>query len=153
MSHTQIIRKQILKSDLTTVWEFICSPSNLEKITPKSMSFNITSHNKDEEMYAGMIITYKVTPVLNIPMNWMTEITQVKEKKFFVDEQRQGPYKMWHHQHLLEEVKEGILMTDIITYIPPFGFIGKIANFIFIQKKINQIFNYRYQALEKKFNS
>ena len=100
-----------------------------------------------------MIITYKVTPMLNIPMSWMTEITQVQEKKFFVDEQRIGPYKLWHHQHILKEVNEGILMTDIVTYIPPFGFIGKIANFLFIQKKINQIFNYRYQALEKKFNS
>ena len=152
MSHTQIIRKQILKSDLATIWDFICSPSNLEKITPKSMSFNITSNNKDEKMYAGMIITYKVTPILNIPISWMTEITQVQEKKFFVDEQRLGPYKMWHHQHILKELEEGILMTDIVTYIPPFGFIGKIANFLFIRKRINQIFNYRYQILEKKFN-
>ena len=103
-------------------------------------------------MYEGMIITYKVTPLLNIPLSWMTEITHVKEKKFFVDEQRLGPYKMWHHQHIFEKCEQGVIMKDIITYIPPFNFIGRIANTIFIEKKVNDIFDYRKKVLDELFN-
>ena len=152
MAYTQIIRKQIIKSDINTLWNFISSPENLEKITPKWMSFKITSKSLSKKMYAGMIISYKVKPVLNIPMKWITEITHVQEKEYFVDEQRLGPYKMWHHEHKLEKTKEGILMTDIITYIPPFGFFGRIINYFFIKKRVNKIFNYRYSVLDNKFN-
>ena len=152
MAYTQIIRKQIIKSDINTLWNFISSPENLEKITPKWMSFKITSKNLSKKMYAGMIISYKVKPVLNIPMKWITEITHVQEKEYFVDEQRLGPYKMWHHEHKLEKTKEGILMTDIITYIPPFGVFGRIINYFFIKKRVNKIFDYRYSILDNKFN-
>ena len=153
MAYTQIIRKQIIKSDINTLWNFISSPENLEKITPKWMSFEITSKNLSKKMYAGMIISYKVKPVLNIPMKWITEITHVQEKEYFVDEQRLGPYKMWHHEHKLEKTKEGILMTDIITYIPPFGVFGRIINYFFIKKRVNKIFDYRYSVLDNKFNN
>ena len=152
MFYTQIVQKQILKSDLQTVWNFISSPNNLEKITPDDMSFKITSKNINESMYPGMIITYKVTPLLKIPLTWVTEITHVKEKNFFVDEQKIGPYKLWHHQHILKEVEEGVLMIDIITYQPPLGFIGALLNFLFIKKKVTHIFKFRYNVLEKLFN-
>ena len=153
MAYTQIIRKQIIKSDINTLWDFISSPENLEKITPKWMSFKITSKSLSKKMYAGMIISYIVKPVLNIPMKWITEITHVQEKEYFVDEQRLGPYKMWHHEHKLEKTKEGILMTDIITYIPPFGVFGRIINYFFIKKRVNKIFDYRNSVLDNKFNT
>ena len=89
MSYTQIVKKQTLNENIDKVWEFMSSPKNLEEITPNEMSFNITSSNKDEKMYEGMIITYKVTPLLNIPLSWMTEITHVKDKKFFVEGEKQ----------------------------------------------------------------
>jgi len=152
MSYTQIIKEQTLNENIDKVWDFMSSPKNLEEITPNEMSFNITSSNKNEKMYEGMIITYKVTPLLNIPLNWMTEITHVKEKKFFVDEQRLGPYKMWHHQHIFEKCKNGVIMKDIITYIPPFNILGKIANTLFIEKKVNAIFDYRKKILDEIFN-
>ena len=152
MSYTQIIKEQTLNENIDNVWDFMSSPKNLEEITPEEMSFNITSSNKDEKMYEGMIITYEVTPLLNIPLSWMTEITHVKEKNFFVDEQRLGPYKMWHHQHIFEKCEQGIKMKDIITYIPPFYFLGKIANTLFIEKKVNDIFEYRKKVLDKIFN-
>jgi len=81
----------------------------------------------------------------------MTEITQVKELEYFIDEQRVGPYKMWHHQHFIEPIEGGVLMKDIVTYIPPLGFLGAIANSLFIKKKLNEIFDYRTTALEKKY--
>ena len=153
MSFTQIYREQLVKTDINTLWDFMSSPKNLETITPESMMFKITSKNKDEKMYPGMIITYIVSPLLKIKLTWMTEITQVKEKSFFIDEQRLGPYTMWHHQHIFKQTEEGILMKDIITYIPPFGIIGKIANFLFIKNKVNQIFDYRNKKINSLFNN
>lgn len=152
MAYTQIKRTQLIKTDIDTLWEFMSSPKNLQAITPKSMLFKITSDNKDEKMYPGMIISYKVAPVLNIPMTWVTEITQVKKHAFFIDNQVIGPYKLWHHQHIFEPTKDGILMKDIITYAPPFGIIGKIANIIFIKRKVESIFDFRFKILEERFN-
>lgn len=152
MSHYQLIKKQHLKTDLNTIWDFVSSPRNLKEITPDYMLFQITSKELKEKMYPGMIISYKVSPVLNLKINWVTEITQVKEKQFFIDEQRLGPYKMWHHQHFFEEDANGVLMTDIVTYIPPFGVLGDIANQLFIKKQLEDIFNYRFNVLEKKYN-
>ena len=96
----QFKTKQLLKSDLETVWDFVSSPRNLKKITPPYMGFDITSKDLPLKMYPGMIISYKVSPLLSIPTTWVTEITQVEKYKFFIDEQRVGPYTMWHHQHL-----------------------------------------------------
>ncbi len=151
MLHT-IQTKQFLKSDINTLWAFMSSPSNLAKITPSYMGFNILS-NEVEKMYAGQIIEYYVSPVLGIKMHWVTEITHVEELHYFVDEQRFGPYKMWHHKHFLKPVNGGVEMIDIVHYKVPFGFIGKIANTFFIKNKIKQIFDYRFNVLEKLFNN
>ena len=153
MSYTQIKKEQILNTDIKNLWDFMSSPKNLSRITPKSMLFKITSNNKNDNIYPGMIISYKVAPLLNIPITWMTEITHVKENKYFVDEQRIGPYKIWHHEHIFKPLDDKkILVTDIITYVPPFGFIGKILNKILIKKKVENIFEYRERILEDMFN-
>lgn len=152
MSHFQLKKTQLLNSDIDTIWDFASSPKNLKEITPDYMLFNITSEGLPEKMYPGMIITYEVSPLLNIKMKWVTEITQVVEKKFFIDEQRIGPYSLWHHQHFFEENDEGVLMTDIVTYKPPFGLLGDIANSLFIEKQLEEIFQYRWDAMDKKFN-
>ena len=149
----QLKREQLLKSDINTVWDFVSSPSNLSKITPSYMLFEITSDNKNEKMYPGMIISYKVAPILNIKMNWVTEIKYVVTNKFFIDEQRVGPYSIWHHQHFFEDTKEGVIMRDIITYKPLFGILGVLANYIIINKKLKNIFDYRFKVMEQKFNN
>ena len=151
-SYTQIIRKQLINTNIDDLWSFMSSPKNLERITPDSMEFKITSNNEDQLMYPGMIISYKITPLLNFPLRWVTEITHVKEKEFFVDEQRLGPYRMWHHEHIFKIKEDGVLMTDIITYIPPFGLLGKLANNLFIKRRIKKIFDYRSQIIEQLFN-
>ena len=102
-------------------------------------------------MYPGMIIAYRVKPILGIPMNWVTEITHVVEGEFFVDEQRAGPYRIWHHQHRILPVEKGVMMTDIVTYQPPLGFIGALANILFIRKSLHKIFDYRKAQLERIF--
>ena len=152
MAHYQFRKEQFLKTDIDTIWDFVSSPTNLKDITPDYMLFDITSKDLPEKMYPGMIITYKVSPLLNIKINWVTEITQVKDKYFFIDEQRLGPYKMWHHQHFFEKKDEGVLMTDIVTYIPPFGILGDIANVFIIKKQLKAIFDYRFKVMDEKFN-
>ena len=149
----QLKREQILKSDLETIWNFVSSPKNLPRITPTYMNFNITSKDLKDDMYPGMLISYTVTPVLGIPMSWLTEITHVSDKKYFVDEQRYGPYAMWHHQHFIEPHKDGILMTDIVTYKMPLGILGRLAHWLFVKRQLNSIFNYRFQKMEEIFNS
>jgi ligand-binding SRPBCC domain-containing protein len=150
--HHQLKYSQKLNCTIDEAWDFITSPINLEGITPKSMSFKITSDNPEQKIYPGMIITYKVAPLLGVKMPWVTEITHCEDHKYFVDEQRLGPYKMWHHQHILEDHKTHVVMKDIITYIPPFGIIGSIANALFIRNKVSSIFDYRYKILEERFN-
>ncbi len=144
---------QVLKSDMNTVWKFMSSPMNLARITPHYMGFQILSDEGDlKEMYPGQLIEYYVTPVMGIKMHWVTEITHVQDKHYFVDEQRFGPYTLWHHKHFLKEVPEGIEMTDIIHYKIPFGFIGRLANSLFIKNKVKEIFDHRYSILEELFN-
>ncbi len=142
--------KQELPISLEEAWEFFSSPLNLSKITPAYMNFVIKSELA-EKMYPGMLISYKVSPVAGIPITWVTEITHVVEKKFFVDEQRYGPYSMWHHEHHFREIDGGIEMIDIVSYVPPFGLLGRIANSLFIGKQVRGIFDYRSQVLEKYF--
>ena len=152
MAHT-LRTTQLLKTDIDTVWDFMSSPENLAKITPKYMGFTILSEKEDiKKMYPGQIIEYYVTPVMGIKMNWVTEITHVVHHHYFVDEQRFGPYAFWHHKHFIKEVPGGVEMSDILHYKVPFGFIGKIVNALFIRRKIKEIFDYRFNKLEQLFN-
>ena len=151
MPFYQFEQTQKIPASIDAVWNFISSPNNLKEITPSYLEFQVTSKTDDSIMYPGMIITYKVSPLLGIKLNWMTEITQVKSKEYFVDEQRVGPYKLWHHQHKIVAIEGGVLMTDIVTYQPPFGFLGAIANSFIIKNKLKEIFDFRTLAVEKRF--
>lgn len=147
----KLYRKQLIRRDVDFAWDFFSNPNNLSEITPKDMGFEVTS-DLPRKMYAGLIITYKVRPLLGIPVTWVTEITHVSEPKYFVDEQRFGPYRFWHHSHKFESVAEGTMMEDIVYYGLPFGIIGRIANWLFVRRRLEQIFDYRYDVLEKYFN-
>ena len=146
----QIKSKKTLNITLEESWDFFSNPRNLPKITPPWLKLKVTS-NVPEKMYAGMIITYKVYPFLGIPSNWVTEITQVKEKNFFIDEQRFGPYKFWHHQHHFRESDKGIEMEDIVTYALPFDPLSRSVNNLLVGKKVKEIFDYREKVLSKLF--
>jgi len=134
-----------------SVWDFISSPANLQKITPPCMGFRITTPDLPAKAYPGMIIQYKVSPVAGIRMTWVTEITQVKEMEYFVDEQRVGPYSLWHHEHHLKPVQGGTLMTDIVHYRPPLWILGDLAQYVLIRRQLREIFGFRTRALEKIF--
>lgn len=151
MAYYQFIREQKIPVDVHTLWDFMTSPKNLSKITPDYMGFQVTTPNLPDKVYEGMIIAYKVSPLMKIKLTWVTEITHVKDLQYFVDEQRVGPYSMWHHEHLLIPIENGVLMRDIVTYKPPFGILGRIANGLFIKKQLKGIFDYRHRKIEELY--
>ena len=116
------------------------------------MGFRITS-GEPKKMYPGQIISYQVGILPGLKSNWVTEITHIGKFKYFVDEQRFGPYKMWHHEHHFEQTSIGTRMIDIVSYKLPFGFIGRIAHTLFVKKQLNAIFSYRYEKLNALFNA
>lgn len=142
---------QFIPTNLNTAWDFFSNPNNLKDITPTNLGFKVISKFQGDAMYAGQIIEYTVSPVLGIPLYWMTEITHVEDKKYFVDEQRFGPYSMWHHQHHFRETNGGVEMTDIVHYKVPFWFLGDIANGLFVRRQLKAIFDYRYKKVEEMF--
>lgn len=139
-----------LPLSIEETWDFFSSPYNLAKITPPSMGFEVTSEVA-EKMYAGMIITYRIKPLLGIPASWVTEITHVNAPFYFVDEQRFGPYRFWHHEHHFNEAPGGIEMVDLLHYGLPFGIIGQAVNGILVQNRIREIFTYRRRVLMERF--
>ena len=134
----KIHTKQKLPISLNEAWDFLSSPKNLKKITPKEMNFNIIDCDH-KTIYPGQIIIYTVNPILNIPLKWVTEITHVVDKEYFVDEQRFGPYALWHHKHFIREIEGGVEMEDVIHYKIPLGPLGVLANYLFVQKKLQLI--------------
>lgn len=133
-------------------WDFLSDPKNLKTITPDYMGFNILS-GADRKMFPGQIIQYIVTPVAGIPTKWVTEITHVKEGEYFVDEQRFGPYALWHHKHFIESIPGGVRMEDIVDYKLPFGILGQLVHPIIVKPKLKEIFEYRKQKLIALFGT
>jgi ligand-binding SRPBCC domain-containing protein len=152
MKPYQITFKQNFPVPISTLWDFFSSPLNLVEITPNDLTFKITSEvTPSMEMYPGMIITYKISPFGGIKFNWITEITQIAHEKYFIDEQRFGPYQFWHHQHHFKIIDGGVEMTDVLTYGLPLGWLGKIANHLFVAKKLKNIFEYRRMKTAQLF--
>lgn len=147
----QLYAEQKLSISKKEAWDFLSNPQNLKKITPPSMGFEITSPYTTDKVYEGQIISYKVYPFKGIKAFWVSEITTVDEGNYFIDEQRFGPYKMWHHEHYIEETADGVIMKDIISYKNPLGFIGRIANGLLVKKQLKTIFDYRSEQLKKIF--
>lgn len=145
-------REQLLNISLEEAWGFFSSAKNLSKITPPEMRFQILSEITDKPVYSGMEIDYIVKPLLGIPVKWKTLIDKVNEPNYFTDKQLKGPYKLWEHSHHFKMTDKGLLMTDDVTYQLPFYFIGEFAHWLFVRKKIESIFDFRFKILEKMFN-
>ena len=123
-------------------WQFLSDSSNLSKMTPEYMNFKKISTDL-RPLYAGQIIQYSVTPIFGIPATWVSEITQLHEKKYFVDIQLYGPYAMWHHKHFIREIPGGVEIEDLIDYKLPFGILGQMLHLIVVKPKLNEIFAFR----------
>ncbi len=145
-------REQIVPAPIEKVWAYFCDPKNLNEITPPDMNFEIIAGG-DVEMYEGQIVEYRVEFIRGIRSLWLTEIAHVSENEYFVDEQRVGPYRFWYHEHRFELAAGGVKMIDHVSYAAPFGFLGDAVNALWIRKKLNGIFDFRYQKIAELFGS
>ena len=143
-------RTQELPVSVAQAWEFFSSPHNLAKITPKNLGFEVLGA-VPERMYEGLFINYHVSPLFGIRMKWTTEITHVKDQQYFVDEQRIGPYRIWHHEHFFEETENGVRMLDRVHYALPFGILGRLVHPWLVKPRLEEIFNFRFKAAEALF--
>ena len=143
---------QHVNASVEECWDFFSSPKNLQTITLDNMSFKIQDFD-NKRMYPGQIITYTLRPLFGIKINWVTIITVSKENQYFIDEQRFGPYALWHHKHFFEPTETGTKMTDIVHYALPFGYLGRMMNSLIIENKLKTIFKYRYNKIDELFNS
>lgn len=148
----QLKREQQINCDIETAWKFFSAANNLSKITPKDMNFTVRTKMESDEIYEGMIIDYYVSPLFGIKMDWQTEITQVNHHRSFTDFQKKGPYKLWNHFHEFIPNEKGVLIKDTVDYELPLGFLGEIAHRLFVKSKVEHIFSYRFNILEKMFN-
>jgi len=142
--------EQELPISTAEAWKFLSNPGNLEKITPKQMGFVITSQ-PSQKVYPGQIISYKISLLPGIKTNWVTEITHVEEEKYFIDEQRFGPYLMWHHEHWIKRTTSGVMLYDKVSYKIPFGIIGQLTHQLFIKQKLTAIFTHRFNIMQTIF--
>ena len=143
-------RRLEIQITLKEAWDFFSNPANLTDITPPRLGFKMTSE-APERIYPGLIMTYKVSPFFGLPVNWVTEITHVKEPEFFVDDQRLGPYKLWHHEHMFKEIEGGVEVHDLVHYALPLGPLGDIAHELVVKRQLRDIFEYRSEYLARKF--
>jgi ligand-binding SRPBCC domain-containing protein len=140
-------RSQHLPISLEEAWPFFSSPRNLEAITPAFLNFEITSE-LPERIYSGLIITYRIAAVAGIPMTWVTEVKDVEPLRRFVDEQRLGPFRFWHHEHRFREAPGGgIVMEDTVHYVMPWGWLGQGMHRWFIGARLREIFDFRRECV------
>ena len=145
--------KQTVDKEIDFLWDFFSKPSNLNKLTPEDVQFKIISGESDD-FYEGKIISYKIKPFKLVALNWVTEISQVKEGSYFIDNQIFGPYKMWHHEHHFKRNDNGTTeIIDKVKYKVPFYIIGGLIHKIFIKRKLFNIFNFRQKKINELFNN
>jgi ligand-binding SRPBCC domain-containing protein len=146
----QLLREQILPADLDRVWRFFATPRNLDELTPPDLKFRILT-TVPEEMYPGLLIEYHISPVPGVWLRWLTEIRHIRDRSYFVDEQRAGPYRLWYHEHHFEAVPGGVRMTDRVTYDVGWGPFGWLAEKLWVRRQLEHIFDYRARKVAAVF--
>jgi ligand-binding SRPBCC domain-containing protein len=144
----QLERTQILPVSQNQAWQFFSQPRNLPDITPPWLGFRITC-SADENLHAGQVFSYRLKPIFGIPATWISEITHVHEPDYFIDEQRFGPYRFWHHRHIFKPVDSGTLIHDVVHYAIGWGMFGQWVQRLIVAPRLERIFNYRQEKLEQ----
>ena len=144
-------RTQIVAASREVCWAFFSDPRNLAQLTPAALDFRVLS-DLPPAIYAGMMIEYRVRPLLGVPVTWLTEITHVEAPHRFVDEQRVGPYAVWHHEHFFAEREDGRTeISDVVHYVLPFGWLGDLAHPFVVAPQLGKIFAFREKAVAERF--
>lgn len=143
--------KQFIPSDLGTVWQFFSVPLNLSQITPTEMKFKVLHKTGGDQMYSGQLISYRVSPFPLLRLRWTTEIKAVTYQEYFIDDQKFGPFALWNHHHFFYKKENGVEMIDEVSYALPLGLLGRLANTLFVAKRVAAIFRFRKKAIENIF--
>ncbi len=144
-------KAQLIRATLDDCWRFFSDPRNLARITPPTLDFRVLS-DLPQSIRAGLLIEYRVRPLLGVPVRWLTEITHVDAPHYFVDDQRAGPYRIWHHEHFFAEQPGGLVeIRDLVTYALPFGPFGNLAHLPIVLPQLRKIFAYREKAVVEIF--
>jgi ligand-binding SRPBCC domain-containing protein len=146
----QLHREQIIPASLDIVWDFFSNPNNLNQITPPDLYFEIYL-GRDQDMYQGQLIAYRIQLLPLVKTNWLTEITQVKKPFFFADQQHLGPYTFWNHEHHFQTVEGGVKMVDLVTYQLPFGPLGEVVHKLWVDPRLKRIFDFRAKKISHIF--
>jgi ligand-binding SRPBCC domain-containing protein len=148
----QLRRQQFVAGNPGQVWDFFATPANLDRLTSPHLRFRMVG-DVAPRMYAGQMIEYRVGIVPGWSARWVTEITHVREGEYFVDEQRIGPYRLWHHEHHFAPAAGGVTMIDRVTYDPGWGWLGAGAHAVWIERKLAEIFDFRAAQIARLFPS
>lgn len=146
----RILSRQQLPTTLEQAWDFCSTPRNLPAITPEWLHFTVTSDVPDR-MYPGLAMTYSITPVPFWRVEWLTVITAIDEGRNFVDEQRTGPYRLWHHEHRFEPVDGGVEMRDVVHYALPLDPLSRPLHDYLVRRQLQDVFEYRFRSLARLF--
>jgi ligand-binding SRPBCC domain-containing protein len=144
-----LVQVQFVPADLARVWGYFATPRNLDGMTPPDLAFRIQGN--PGPMHPGQMISYRIRLGPGIWTTWLTEITHVQEGSLFVDEQRIGPYKLWHHEHHFAPRPGGVEMTDRVTYAIGFGPVGELVHALWIRPKLERIFAFRRTRVKELF--
>jgi ligand-binding SRPBCC domain-containing protein len=144
---------QFIPATVDTVWDFFATPENLRHLTPPEVNFEKLLMTGGATMYAGQMIAYKLNPFPFLRVRWTTEITQVVPKKYFIDDQRFGPFALWQHQHFFIEKNGGCEMIDEVSYAIPFGVLGRMVHALLVESQLRKIFQYRAVVVDKIFKT
>jgi ligand-binding SRPBCC domain-containing protein len=147
-----LYREQLVRASLADTWKYFSNPKNLRHITPRELGFRVVTADLPDEIYPGLFIEYKVSPILRIPLTWVTEITHVEAGKMFADEQRIGPYRIWSHKHFFRKDGRFTHMTDRVDYALPAIPLASVANALVVRPKLEHIFNFRKAVVDSLFS-
>ena len=146
----ELRREQVIPADIDRVWAFFATPRNLDELTPPDLKFRIVSA-VPAEMHAGLLIEYRISPLPGVWLRWLTEIRHIRTGRYFVDEQRIGPYRLWYHEHHFEPVPGGTKMTDRVNYVVGWGPAGWLAEKLCARRQLEHIFDFRARKVAEIF--
>lgn len=145
----RLVFEQYIPRKKKDLFPYFSVETNLEELTPPYLNFKVV-HKSSEKISEGTELSYKLK-LRGLPIDWTSKIIGWNAPTSFVDTQIKGPYKKWHHEHTFQDLGEGCLMRDVITYQLPMGWLGEVVASRWVQSDLKKIFNFRRKVIYERF--